>query len=275
MNKIPNQFLLISLLIFIGACTQSPESANGNYSEYIEMEEAGASEADYDDQVPPRTAEPIQRKLIVEGNIAFETKSLDSTRASIINATKKYDAYISLDNQYNSAYRLSNTMQIRIPSDKLDAFIKDATAGIKKFDSKNINSKDVTEEFLDVSARIKTKKELEQRYLQILKKANTIKDILDIERQIGRLRVEIETQEGRLKYLSNKVAFSTLTLDFYKVIKQEKSKGYASKFGQSFKNGWDNLLMFFIGIVNFWPFVLLIIGGILGFRMWRGRKSNE
>ena len=275
MHKITVQFLIVTFLILFASCNYSPEADMMSYKEMPDAEEAGASDQDFYDQVPLRTSEPpepIKRKLIVEGNIAFETKSIDSTRASILSAAKKYNAYVVLDNQYNSPYRLTNSMQIRIPSDKLDAFIAEATVGVQKFDSKNINSRDVTEEFLDLTARIKTKKELEKRYLHILNKANTVKDILEIERQIGNLRSEIESQEGKLRYLNNKVSFSTLTLDFYTVIKQEKSKGYASKFGQGFKNGWENLLMFFVGIVNFWPFVILVVGAIFGFRFWRKKK---
>lgn len=66
----------------------------------------------------------------------------------------------------------------------LKKLLIDATKGVDKFDHKNIEVKDVTEEFLDVKARLKTKKELEDRYIDLLKKANNIKEILEIETRL-------------------------------------------------------------------------------------------
>ena len=73
-----------------------------------------------------------------------------------------------------------------------------------------IDSQDVTEEYIDITARLKTKKELEARYLELLKKANKVEEIVSIEKEIGNLRSDIESIEGRLRYINNAVAYSTL-----------------------------------------------------------------
>ena len=122
--------------------------------------------------------------------------------------------------------------------------------------------KDVTEKFLDIQARLKTKKELENRYLELLNKASSVTEIMEVEKQIGQLRQEIESKEGRLNYLKSKISLSTLTLTFYKSVPNEVEFG--NKFKTGFKNGWDNLIWFFVFITNIWPFVLMAIGLMFG-----------
>ncbi|MBK6276544.1 MAG: DUF4349 domain-containing protein [Saprospirales bacterium] len=100
----------------------------------------------------------IERKLMKEGNLKWETSNISKTHASIIAQAKKYDAYISNDNQSRNDYEVSTYIELRIPSDKFDDFVNTIEKDVPKFDEKNIKVLDVTEEFIDVSTRIKTKK---------------------------------------------------------------------------------------------------------------------
>lgn len=212
----------------------------------------------------------IERKLIKEGRVIFETKDINSTRKTIFEAIEKYDGYISSDQEYKSSGRLSNTIIIRVPAKNFDKLLSETTKGVTKFDSKEIEVKDVTEEFLDIQARLKTKKELESRYLELLKKANSVSEILEVEKQIGLLRSEIESVEGRLKYLESKVSLSTLTMVFYEKVSDETEFG--NKFKNGFRNGWDNLILFFVLLTNIWPFILIGVGLIFGIRIWKKKK---
>jgi len=236
--------------------------------------EEGSAPASYESLLEnaPQNEEPIQieRKLIKDGNISFETDNLETTKNTITTAVKKYKAYIASDQEYRSAGSISNTIIIRVPKNNFDNLLADITKGITEFDGKEIKVKDVTEEFLDVSARLKTKKELEIRYLEILKKANTVKEILEVERELEQLRSDIESIEGRLKYLENKTSLATLTITYYQSISNQTQFG--NKFKEGFKNGSDNLIWFFVFLVNIWPFlvILLIIAFIL--KKWRKRR---
>lgn len=212
----------------------------------------------------------IERKLIKEGRVEFETEDIQATRKLIFKSIEKYKAYISSDQEYKSVGQLSNTLIIRVPAKDFDLLLNDATKRVSKFDSKNIEVKDVTEEFLDVQARLKTNKELENRYLELLKKANSVTEMLEVEKQMGQLRSEIESIEGRLKYLESQVSLSTLTMTFYQKVPNETEFG--NKFKNGFKNGWDNLIWFFVFLTNIWPFILIGIGFIFGFKYWRSRK---
>jgi hypothetical protein len=216
------------------------------------------------------TSESVERKLIKEGRVEFETDNLNSTRKTIFEAINKYNGYVSSDQEFKSPGRKSNTLIIRVPADNFDNLLSDATQGVEKFESKEIDVKDVTEEFLDVQARLKTKKELELRYIDLLKQAKSVTEILEIEKQIGELRSDIESIEGRLKYLQDRVSFSTLTMTFYESIPNEIEFG--QKFKNGFSNGWENLVWFFVVLTNIWPFILIGLGLIIGLRIYRRKK---
>lgn len=210
------------------------------------------------------------RKLIREGRIEFETDNLSSARETILEAVQKYNGYVSSDQEFKSPGRLTNTLVIRIPADNFDRFLEEAAQGIKRFDSREINISDVTEEFLDIQARLKTKKELESRYLEILKQARNVADVLEVEKQIGQLRSEIESIEGRMQYLQNRVSYSTLTIVFYERIPLRPE--FVMKFKNGFVNGWNNLILFFVALVNIWPFILIGLASLFLVRYYRRRK---
>lgn len=213
----------------------------------------------------------IERKLIKEGRVEFETKSIAATRKTILSAVETYNGYIASDQEYKSSGQIRNTIVIRVPAEDFDNLLKAATVGIEKFDSKNISVNDVTEEFLDIKARLKTKKELENRYLELLQQTKSVTEILEIEKQIGQLRADIESIEGRLKYLEDRVALSTLTITFYEYIPNKTA--FDSKFRNGFRNGWDNLIWFFVFLVNIWPFIVMTILILLGIRVYKKRKQ--
>ena len=214
----------------------------------------------------------IQRKLIKTGNISFETKDLEATRKIIIDLVNQNNGYVSNDNQYKSNDRVSATISIRIPADKFDAILEEIAKGVEKFDSKNIRISDVTEQFLDVEARLKTKKTLEFKYLEILKKARTVREILDVERELGKLRSDIESTEGRLKYLQNQVSFSTLNITFYKQITASETS-FIGKLSKAFKTGFENVKNFFLYMINMWPFIIILLLVFFYFRKRRLRAK--
>lgn len=253
-------YLGLSILLTFLGCTQNPE----NVGIEIASEEATAS------TTKQQSFETVERKLTKEGQVEFETENLNSTRKTIFDAVNAYDGYVSSDQEFKSIGRKSNTVIIRIPADKFDILLRDATRGVEKFESKEINVKDVTEEFLDIKTRLKTKKELEQRFIDLLKEAKNVTEILEIEIQIGHLRSDIESIEGRFKYLEDRVSFSTLTMIFYERIPNETEFG--EKFKTGFKNGWNNIIWFFVALTNIWPFIIIGLGIAIGIRVYKRMK---
>lgn len=259
-------FLTILFLVTVGSCGQQGPSEVA--ADVVLEKSANAADAKILQDNPV-----IERKIIKEGEIIFETSNSTETKEIISKSIVDFKGYISKDNVFDYKDKVEYRITIRVPSDKFELLLDRISQNVKKLDSKNINALDVTEEFIDVDARIKTKKELEARYKELLKQANKVEEILTIEKEIGNLRTEIESIEGRLKYLKDKVSYSTLTVVFYE--KTTSSFGFNSKFGQSLKNGWTNLLWFFVALANLWPFVLIGLAVILIYKRLNDRNKKK
>lgn len=168
------------------------------------------SEEDYSD------APGIQnRQLIKSGSLQFETDNGEKSRQTILDAIKTYKGLIVSDNTHDNGGEVEVRMSVQVPAKDFDVLIATISNHAGELDYKNISVSDVTEEYIDIQARISTKKQLEQRYLQILEKANTVQEMLEVESQLGILRGDIESYEGRLNYIKNRVALSTLDITFY------------------------------------------------------------
>jgi len=266
-------FVILITLFSCGAAEEDYKSEPGNYyaeaeaSAMVEEMMVGLEEA-VEEKMPTANTpddtkigntENVKRKLIKTGDIEFETENITETNKNIKKIINQFDGYIANESEDKYNYKNSQKIEIRLPAKNFDALLAEISKGVEKFDSKNIHVRDATEEFVDIQARLKTKKELEARYLELLSKARNVGEILQIEREIGNLRADIESFEGRLKYLKDQVSFSTLDVYFYETIPFEYEHKFAEKFKNGFGNGWENLLYFFIGLINIWPFVLIII----------------
>ena len=276
-KKIVIPFILV-LFFTIVSCSSKESKAPQDEKATVQSALRNLEESDKkgDESKPNKPEEKIsidQRKLIKTGTLAFETDDIDKTKLRITNAVNLSKAYISNDQSYSDFDRINNVVVIRVPSQNFDKLLADVCSGVEKIDSKNINVNDVTEEFLDIQARLKTKKELEQRYLDLLNKANKVSDILEIEREAGTLRADIESIEGRLKYLADQVDYSTLNVTYYK--KTSHGTGFLQKFVNGFNNGINALVWFFVGLVNIWPFIIIIVLTLFSIRWFRRRKKNK
>ncbi|MCC5943637.1 MAG: DUF4349 domain-containing protein [Bernardetiaceae bacterium] len=259
-----NKYLTLLCLLFLFACQNSSHH-----------ERAEQTSAEYYEQEAPTEDKQIlaERKIIKEGHLTFQTTSINETRQSILDVASKQQAYIANDRSYTSGNRLNNVLVLRVPAPKFETLLNEISKGVAQFDSKQVSADDVTEQYIDMEARIKTKKELEQRYLELLAKAQNVQEMLEIEKQIGELRSDIEVIEGRFKAMQNKVSYSTLHITFYEKI--DDSTNFSGEFGRAFSNGLDNLIYFLLLLTNLWAFFLL---GLLIFCLiWflRKRRKNK
>ncbi|MDI9256065.1 MULTISPECIES: DUF4349 domain-containing protein [Flavobacterium] len=226
-------------------------------------------------ETPPKP-ESSETKIIKSGRLRFQTDDLDESYVQIKAAVQKYQAIIKNDSQQNNDYELSRNLNVRIPNQYFDAFIADISKGVKYFDQKEITSEDVTEEYIDVASRIKTKKALEQRYLELLKKANKVSEMLEIEGQLSEIREEIEAKEGRLRYLQNRVAMSTLDIQFYKPVAagRKATVSYGGRIGNALIEGFNGISNFFIAIIENWPVMITLVVLIFWIRK-RWKRKNK
>jgi hypothetical protein len=169
---------------------------------------------------------------------------------------------------------MSRNLEIRIPTINFQKTIDSISNYVSFFDTKRISARDVTEEFIDLEARLKAKQTLEKRYLELLSKANNVKEMLEIERELSNIREEVEAKQGRLKYLQSQVSLSTLNIEFYKInVETGVAISYGSKMWNALKSGFNGISLFFLGILHVWPFIiLLIIGGFI-LKRWINKKK--
>ena len=203
----------------------------------------------------------VQRMLVQTGYIEYETKDIALEKEKINSAMLASGGYISNETQRQLPNGVRQEITLRMPADKFMSVVDDVKAGVGKFAKMDIRANDVTEEFLDISARLKTKKEMEERFRALLLKAAKISEILEIEREINALREEIESTEGRMQFLSNQAQFSTLTIVYYTVLAPaEIKKDEENRFLKAMKNGWDGVVEFLVVLVRIWPLLILVLG---------------
>ena len=259
-------FVFLSIL---AACTNNPEQPEAA----VQMDAAQEAAANPQEPDPIDVNQITDRKIIKEGNVRFETSSAEETRQLIAETVAETNAYLSGEQVNDYGERKEHQVTVRMPAEKFDYFLEKISASADNLESKNVSAKDVTEEYVDIEARIKTKKELEARYAQLLQRAAKVSEILEIEKQMGDLRGEIESIEGRLRYLKSQVAFSTLTIVYYE--KGVVSFGFFTKLSDALANGWTYLQAFVIALVSLWPFFVLGAVGYVLLRRFRKRKKGE
>jgi len=271
--KLLSPFLLIGLALILNFCSNPSDDGNRN-TVLAEQSKAIATEPAMYDEADPNNIETetiYERKLTKNGSIRFETSNLDKTKQLITNAVASLNGYISNDNTSESDNRTENSLIVRIPADKADSLITVIESNASKIDYKSIDVQDVTEQFIDLDTRVRTKKEVETRYRELLARATSVEEMLKIEEQIGNIRTEIESAEGRLRYLSNQVQYSTLNVTFYE---KNSDFGFWKKMGNAFSNGWNSLLWLFVGIANLWAIILLIATVVVAIAHLTKRKSG-
>lgn len=220
---------------------------------------------------------PIDKKKIIkDGSISIKTVDVVESKKSMDVLVKKYNAYYDSEVLQNNEQILSYDLKLRIPADNFEKFISEIEKGKDEISNKSIHSRDVTEEFVDIEARLANKREYLTRYKALLAKAATIKDILAIEENIRILQEEIESKEGRLKYLSDQVAYSTLDINLFQekeyIYKAQHQQNFAQRAKRSVSNGWTSIIAFFLWLISIWPFIILIF---IAAYIYRGRMNKR
>ena len=214
-------------------------------------------------QADPR----FEQKIIKNANLRFQISDYQKSLTAIQNLLKSYGAFLVSSNEMRVDNSLENNLVIRVPSQNLDALVEKLAAQSIYLDYKNITAEDVTTEFVDISARIKAKKAVEERYLELLKQAKTVKDIIEVENQLRQIREEIESTQARINYINRQVSYSTINLQLYESsARQSGDQNFLIRILNALRNGWDLLLSFVVGLLYIWPFIILLALVIFGLK---------
>ena len=257
-------FCFFCFVLLLSGCNKSYEPEASNMSIQTVNLPPKMESAAYDkspEPAAPAIKEKIEQKIIKEATLRFETDNLETAFNQIQKAVTINKARIINDSEGKDFATVFRNLTVKVPSQNFDRFISDISKGVSYFEIKSISAEDVTEQFIDLTSRLKTKKKLEERYLEILKKANKVSEILEIEKQISTIREEIEAKEGQLKYLESRVSESTITIEFYKTIAEKEGVkiSYGSKLWTAIKSGFYSLSDLLISLLSVWPFVILFV----------------
>jgi uncharacterized protein DUF4349 len=247
-----------------------------------EPERAGGGGGARSMGAPPLLLSPIlaataESKLIKTAKVRFQVKDTQKATSAITQLVSTHNGYIASQSVTTGSYSIENDLLIRVPSTSLDALLDGLLAQASYVESKVIEVKDVTEEFVDITARLKTQQEVENRYREILKQARKIEEILAVEKQLGEIRQEIEARQGRLRFLSHQVSYSTVQLTFAERLPYQRppQAGFLSSLAESVKSGWRDFLDSVLGLVAVWPFLVALALLVFLFWRWRGHRNKR
>lgn len=217
------------------------------------------------------------RLLIYHADVRLKVENLPAVSNELDSLVRRSGGYLSAATESRADGEWRQVRTIRVQPSRFSGLL--AVIGrLGTVEEKKLTTDDVTAEHADVSARLRTKRAVEQRYVALLSQAKKIAEILSIEEKIGEVREEIESTESRLKTLNDEVAYSTITLTCYQPIAQAVPDAPIVSFGSrlvdAFYTGWVLLTGFLIGLISLWPFLLL--GSITWWmlRRWRQRSRT-
>jgi len=226
---------------------------------------------------PTVTPEVIKKKIIRDGRLGLRVTELEKTKTRIDTLVKANGAYYANESFNNSDWESSFNLKIRIPSVNFEKFISGIEAGEGEVLYKVIDARDVTSQFIDLETRLENKRNYLIRYNDLLKKANSVKDILEIEEKIRVLEEEIDSTTGQLKYLSDLVNYSTLDLTLTKQkdfkYNPEKRAKFSERFKQSISKGWFEFVDFVLFMIKIWPFWIIIAVMVYFWRKFRKARK--
>ncbi|MGJ9459771.1 DUF4349 domain-containing protein [Oceanobacillus sp. CF4.6] len=260
--------IVLCIGILVPACSNDSESsesssdqANFNTEESIEREindsisegnDHAAVQEDSDSQgegAASQEAEIIQsdRKIIYNANLYIEVKDYQQTLNRIQSQVADRGGYIvesnmTGDTENNSTY---GHMTVRIPQDQFREFIVIVEEGSSNVLESSISGQDVTEEFIDLESRLKSKRVVEERLLSFMEKAEETEDLLTISADLAKVQGELDEITGRMKYLENRTDLATVTISI------QENNVTISGMNDGDLNTWEKTKQQFLKSINF------------------------
>jgi hypothetical protein len=199
-------------------------------------------------------AKPMPRKIIYNAKATLVVETFDGVEKKLEQAIEAHKGtYVAKSDVTGSpGSRRSGTWTIRIPSEQLDAFMNEV-AEIGELQQRTLESDDITDRFYDLENRIKNLKVREEglRKLLLEKSSSKLEDLLAVDRELSRVREEIEVSQGQLKRWSQLTEFATLVLS----VRERKdyvpptSPSFGKNISRTFGGSLDALTNFLQGIV--------------------------
>ena len=290
--------ILIFSIIMVG-CTSKTSENLSSASQALEMAQSDSSVStemyDMDSGATEESSvngekllEP-ERKIIKSSQLSLETAKFNDVINSLEDMVKSYGGYIassSIDAEgINNNYQCLRfaSYKINVPSDKLDDFL-DESSKLATVRNKSTSAEDITAQYYDNESRLKSLQIQEEKYLEILKTATEVKDIIEIENALTDVRYEIENLTTCLNKISNLVDMATVNINIQEVsqetVAQSVPKTLGEKISSSFVNSLKKIKEFSINTVIFIiaaiPYLIIIsILLVLSLGIYKAIKNKK
>ena len=294
---------LFSVVLFIAGCSGSDMSGSEDKASYDDSANPKTEEAESSNEVASDSKsdttsnvttentqknEPVitaERMIIHKAILEVKVKKLDDAQATIEEKVGKYNGYIVESNVYREEDTSSGKMTVRIPEQHFQSFLRDAEDEAAKILERNVTGQDVTEQYVDLESRLKSKQAVEERLLAFMKNAQKTDDLLKISSDLAKVQEEIEIIVGKMNYLKNQTSYSTVEITMYedRVIVPDIEKGELNTWEKTKKqfvtstnfllSAGSALFVFFIG--NLPILLLLLIAGFIFYLSIRKRIKKD
>lgn len=259
----------------VGGTGESKADADG-VMQNASLQQADASQA---------PAVPVERKIIRDATLTVEVDEPSKALPRLASLAEARGGFVvSTESRQQTgegggrSYE-TITVQLRVPAAQFDAALAEIRAA-GRVTSEKISGKDVTEEYIDLEARLRTQRALEAQLLEIMKQAHSVSDAMAVQREIANVRTEIERVEGRRRFIENQASLSTVNVTLTPPSPLVSTTGFFRSLAAAFGQGLDiaaAVTLFLIKAVLALLPVVLIIGVpayfILRFLFRRLRRS--
>jgi outer membrane murein-binding lipoprotein Lpp len=266
MNTKPFILFAVILLVLTAGCLSENKSAFvdkpsiRNYdlaTDSLQQKVTGENAANNDGGA----ATQVDRKVISTANLVIEVKSAKEAFNEIINLTQVQGGFISNSYIYDAGGRNNGQFTIKVPAKNFYTAISQIEP-LGTLKTRQITGQDVTEEFIDLNARLDNLKKQEVRLQEILKIANTVKEVLEVEHELERVRGEIERLTGRMNYLGRSVEMSTISVTMTEPVPITGTEGWG--ISEAIREAIKGFVESVRGIIIFVGYALpIVIFGII------------
>ncbi len=273
--------LVVLLLIPAGCASQAPEPGIISPGEEGMPPPAAGSNSslDWDDKGSGTTIllTDNERMIVRNGDISLIVTDVSQAMEAISQLAGGYNGYVVSSSVSGEEEGMRGWISIRVPDDSFEQ----ALAGIRELavrvEEESTNSQDVTEEYIDLEARLANAEATEQQYLALLDKAEDVDDILRIYDYLSRVRQEIEQIKGRMQYLERTSSMSLISAYLRPEFSGKATVPAGWNVLQIFKSAARGLVITgqVLGTIAIWLLIFIPIWGtVLGIILWRRHKRK-
>ena len=278
------RWLVLFLVLVVSSCHNNSDKEIQSADGYGIMEKAALAmdmaPVTRQAQLMPQVPEEIQhaeavskQKIIKDGRMNIQAVDIHPLKKQVDALLGAYGAYYANESYNDSEFETSFSLYIRVPADQFEPLVAALENGGGKVIYKDIAARDVTQQHIDLEVRLNSMREYLARYRELLKRAVSVKDILDIEERIRVLMEEIDSTEGRLRYLNDQVSYSSLQLMLIKEksfrFQPDKRDRIPDRIKQAVVKGWVGLIDILLFLVKLWPVYLTVVIGMAIRRLFR------